>query len=191
VAAQRKRGDAPAPPRSRPPPERSASGESGRTSRPKSKFLVTKKLTDADTEMPRAELHCFRCGHVWRPRKSRVHLCARCKSPYYWYPKLVIPTFGGGLGIEELIGDKAPDVVRVARKCGARAVRIFGSVARRSAGPESDIDVLIEPIPHRKYRPIDLALELRELLGRRVDVVSEGSLHRLVQPRVLTEAVPL
>jgi predicted nucleotidyltransferase len=135
--------------------------------------------------------HCYRCGYTWTPRRTRVRICARCKSPHFWYPKVRVPSYGGGLGVAEIIGSKREEVLRLSRRYGAKNVRIFGSVARRQATETSDIDVLIEPMSSRKYASVDLALALGRLLGRRVDLVPESSLHWLVQPRVLLEAVPL
>jgi predicted nucleotidyltransferase len=139
---------------------------------------------------PVREEHCYRCGYVWVPRRARVRICARCKSPYYWYPKLRIPTRGRGLGVEEVIGPKRRRVLELARRFGATNVRVFGSVARNEATPMSDVDLVVDPIPGRD-RPIDLALALKHALGRRVDLVDERSLHWLIQPRVVAEAVPL
>ncbi|MGB7124718.1 MAG: nucleotidyltransferase domain-containing protein [Thermoplasmata archaeon] len=101
-----------------------------------------------------------------------------------------IPSYGTGLGIDEVIGSQRTKVLRIARESGAENVRVFGSVARKQASPESDLGLVVVPTPGRKYRPIDLSLRLRRLLGRRVDVVSERSLHRLIQPRAVVEAVP-
>ncbi|EQD73978.1 DNA polymerase beta domain protein region [mine drainage metagenome] len=82
-------------------------------------------------------------------------------------------------------------MLRLARSYGAENVRVFGSVARREATPNSDVDIVVDPIRPDRYRPIDLALALRKALGRPVDLVSERSLHWLIQPKVLAEAVPL
>ncbi len=135
--------------------------------------------------------HCYRCGYVWVPRRSRIRICARCKSPYYWFPKIRIPTLGSGLGVDEIIGEHRSEVLRLARIYGAQNVRVFGSAARKEATPTSDVDILVDPIRPDRYRPIDLALALRKTLGRPVDLVTERSLHWLVQPRVVAEAVPL
>jgi len=119
-----------------------------------------------------------------------VRMCARCKSPYFAEPRLVVPTYGSGLGIEEVIGSKRQTLLRVARKYGARDVRIFGSVARKEATKSSDVDILVD----REKRGFDrwgLTVELKKLLGRKVDLVPEQSLHWLVQPQVIAEAVPL
>jgi uncharacterized protein len=134
--------------------------------------------------------HCYRCGHVWSPHRARVRICPRCKSPYFWYPKVSVPRRGRGLGIEDVIGPKKREVVRLARQYGAFNVRVFGSVARHEATPTSDVDLMVDAAT-RGYRPIDLGLALRKLLGRSVDLVEERSLHWLIQPRVVAEAVPL
>jgi uncharacterized protein len=141
--------------------------------------------------MRRSRAHCYRCGYVWVPRRARVRICARCKSPYYWFAKIPVPGYGGGLGIAEVIGGERRKVLRAARRYGGTNVRVFGSVARRQATPSSDLDLLVDPARSGRYRPVDLAVYLRKLLGRRVDLVTESSLHWLVQPRVLAEAVPL
>jgi predicted nucleotidyltransferase len=98
-----------------------------------------------------------------------------------------------GLGIEDLIGDRRDEVLRLADKHGAFHVRVFGSVARGEAGPDSDIDFLVEWDMTRisSWGGVGLDIELRELLGRDVDVVSEEDLHWYIRDRVLKEAVPL
>lgn len=94
------------------------------------------------------------------------------------------------MGIEQVIGPHRALVLRLARRYGAGEVRVFGSVARREATLASDVDLLVSPVRGR-YDPISLVLELKRLLGRKVDVVSERSLHWFVQPQVVAEAVPL
>jgi len=139
----------------------------------------------------RKEAHCYRCGYVWTPRRPRVRLCARCKSPYYWYPKVRVPSYGGGLGIDEVIGRHRRRVLALARLHGATNVRVFGSVARKEATPASDVDIVVDRLARRRFRRLDLGLALSEVLGRRVDVMAEDELYWLVQPRVVIEAVPL
>lgn len=68
---------------------------------------------------------------------------------------------------------------------------MFGSVARGTDRPESDIDLLVRMEAGRTI--FDLALlseDLADLLGRRVDVISEGAL-RERGAQVIAEAVPL
>lgn len=137
------------------------------------------------------EVHCYRCGHVWVPRRGPPRICARCKSPLFATPRLRIAVRGSGLGIAEVIGSRAATVRRVARACGADNARVFGSVARNSATPTSDLDLLVDPIPGRTFRKVDLAIRLGRVLGRRVDVVAERELFWLVQPQAVAEAIPL
>jgi predicted nucleotidyltransferase len=71
-------------------------------------------------------------------------------------------------------------------------VRVFGSVARGEARPESDLDLLVEFEADRSLLDlIGLELDLRDLLGSHVDVTTVASLKDRIRPRVLAEAVPL
>jgi uncharacterized protein len=80
-------------------------------------------------------------------------------------------------------------VLRLAEQQGAPAVRVFGSVARREAGQDSDLDVLVDPKAEATMLDaIGLMQDLEDLLGRPVHVVSEASLHRDVRSRVLAGA---
>jgi predicted nucleotidyltransferase len=78
------------------------------------------------------------------------------------------------------------------RRRGVVRAGIFGSVARGDAGEESDVDFLVELEKGRSL--VDLAglrLDLRDLLGRDVDVATPGSLHPKLRERILSELVPL
>jgi len=93
---------------------------------------------------------------------------------------------------EDLLKRKRDDIVRAAARHGARNVRVFGSVARGEADDASDIDFLVEMAPGRSLLDMGgLLMELRDLLQRDVDVVSERGLRREIRDRVLREAVPL
>jgi predicted nucleotidyltransferase len=92
----------------------------------------------------------------------------------------------------ELLQHRRDDIRRIAARHGAYNVRIFGSVARGEARPDSDIDFLIEKGPTTSsWFPAGLVLDLEELLGRRVEVVTEKALSPYLRERVLGEAVPL
>ena len=90
---------------------------------------------------------------------------------------------------DELLKEKRDEILRVCARHGARNVRVFGSVARGEADEKSDLDLLVEFEPESSLLDqAALVLELEQLLGRRVDVVSEGGLYWLLRRRILKEA---
>jgi hypothetical protein len=94
--------------------------------------------------------------------------------------------------ISELLQEKREEILRIAAEHGARNIRVFGSAARGEAGPESDIDFLIELEPDRSLLDhVALLQDLEDALGRKVDVVTEKGLHWYIRDRVKREAVPL
>ena len=96
------------------------------------------------------------------------------------------------MGIEELLTEKREEILRIAARHGACNVRIFGSVARGEARPESDVDFLVDVGPdHSAFFPGGLVADLEDLLGRRVDVVELAGLHWYLRDKILQEAVPL
>ena len=96
------------------------------------------------------------------------------------------------MGIKELLEAKKTDVFRLARYHGAKNIRVFGSVARGEAGPDSDLDLLVEMESGRSFLDlVALWQELEELLGRKVDIVTDGGLSPYLQDRIYSEAVSL
>ena len=96
------------------------------------------------------------------------------------------------MSARELLNANRGKILRLAGEHGARRVRIFGSVARGEETESSDIDLLIQLDADRSLLDrVALAQDLEELLGRRVDVVSEAALHWYIRDRVLSEAQPL
>jgi len=96
------------------------------------------------------------------------------------------------MSVEQLLQIKRDEILGIAAKHGARNVRIFGSAARGDAGPDSDIDFLVEMEPGRSLFDLgDLMSDLRDLLGRNVDIVTESSIYWLLRRRILSEAKPL
>lgn len=92
----------------------------------------------------------------------------------------------------ERVHEKREQILQIAARHGAYNVRVFGSTARGKTDPESDIDLLVDVRPtHSRWFPAGLILDLEELLGREVDVVTEDALHWYIRDRILEEAVPL
>lgn len=73
-----------------------------------------------------------------------------------------------------------------------RNVRVFGSVARGEARPDSDIDFLVDLEIGRSLLDLGgLLMDLQDLLHCKVDVVTEKGLRNRIRTRVLKEAVLL
>ena len=92
-----------------------------------------------------------------------------------------------------LVPEGNVDEGRLAAVCsrsGIARLMIFGSVARGTAQPSSDVDILDELLPGRR-----LGWEIEdltdELFGRRVDLLSAAALHDRLRATVLAEARPL
>jgi len=81
-------------------------------------------------------------------------------------------------------------IAEFCRKHHIRKLSLFGSVLGDDFRPESDIDVLVtfEPGQVIGLRIVDIEDELAQLLGRRVDLVSEKYLNRRIRDRVLSAA---
>jgi predicted nucleotidyltransferase len=94
------------------------------------------------------------------------------------------------LTLEEL-RERREEILRIAAARGATNVRVFGSVARGEAGPESDVDFLVDLAPERTLFDLSgLILDLGDALGRKVDVV-EISRPSTVANQIQREAIPL
>jgi hypothetical protein len=93
------------------------------------------------------------------------------------------------MDIAELLASKKDEILRIAAKHGARNVRVFGSVARGEARPDSDVDFLVDMEPGRTlFDQGGLLMDLRDLLDVQVDVVTEDGLKSRIRERVLKEA---
>ena len=76
------------------------------------------------------------------------------------------------------------------RDFGVRRLALFGSFVRGAAGPDSDVDLLVEFEPSRKSfdNLLDLADLLEDTLGRHVEIATAGSLSPYLGPHILDEA---
>jgi predicted nucleotidyltransferase len=92
------------------------------------------------------------------------------------------------------LGDAKVDEARLADLCGRYRVRellLFGSAARGEMRPDSDIDLLVDFLPDAEIDLVDYAslmLDLSNLLGRKVDLISKNGLKPLIRASVLEEA---
>jgi len=92
---------------------------------------------------------------------------------------------------QKLVQHRA-QILALATRYGARNVRVFGSVARREADEESDLDVLVAMEPGRTLLDVaGLLVDLQDLLGCPVDIVTEGGLRGNFREQVLAEAISI
>jgi len=94
--------------------------------------------------------------------------------------------------IKQLLHERRMEIQKIAEKHGAYNLRIFGSVVRGEESEKSDIDFLVTTGQiTSSWFPGGLKLELEEMLGRPVEIVTEKGLSPLIRNQVMKEAVPL
>ncbi len=94
--------------------------------------------------------------------------------------------------MKDLSRDKLEEIkdiiIKVLKKHNVKKAAIFGSVARGEATEESDIDIVIEFEGRKSLLDlVDLKLELQELLGKKVDVITYNSINPLLKEQILNE----
>ena len=96
------------------------------------------------------------------------------------------------MSARELIASKRNEILRLALNHGASNLRLIGSVARREDRADSDVDLLVNWEPGTSLLDhAALMLDLQHLLGRKVDIASDGWLKPRVKEQVHRDAVPL
>ncbi len=96
------------------------------------------------------------------------------------------------MNLQTLLKQKRELILETAAHYGAYDVRVFGSVARGEADGTSDIDLLVKLEPGRSLMDLGgLLYDLQNLLGTKVDVVTEKGLRARIREQVLREAIPL
>ena len=94
--------------------------------------------------------------------------------------------------MDRLIEIHRQQILELAMRRGARRIRIFGSMARGDAKTISDVDFLVDMQADKSAFALGgLLMDLQDLLGRRVDVVTPNALHPAIRDKVLEEAVDL
>jgi putative addiction module CopG family antidote len=96
------------------------------------------------------------------------------------------------MAIGEVVQNKRADMLRIAEMHGATRVRIFGSVARGAASPDSDLDLLVDLEPGRTLLDlVAIKQDIEDVLGREVHVVTEAALSPHLRDKILQDATPL
>jgi predicted nucleotidyltransferase len=94
--------------------------------------------------------------------------------------------------IVDSVREKREEILRIAAKHGATQVRLIGSVARGEARPDSDIDLLVTWAEGTSlFDHAALMLELESLLGRKVDIASDGWVKPSIRESVYRDASAL
>ena len=94
--------------------------------------------------------------------------------------------------MHSLIETHRTELLALARRRSITDVRVFGSMSRDDSNDDSDVDLLVTLAPGTSALALGgLLLDAQELLGRRVDVVTESSLHPALRERVMASAVLL
>jgi predicted nucleotidyltransferase len=99
---------------------------------------------------------------------------------------------GSQQSVASVLADKREEILELAARHGARAVRVFGSVARGDASEASDLDLLVDMEAGRSLLDqVAFWQDVEELLGFEVDVITERGLSPYLRDRILAEAQPL
>jgi uncharacterized protein len=96
------------------------------------------------------------------------------------------------MDLDKVVKERREEILRIAASHGARDVRIFGSLARSQAGPDSDLDILVKLDPGRSLLDIvAIKQDLEDLIGCEVDVVTQAAISPYIREGVLRESVSL
>jgi hypothetical protein len=94
--------------------------------------------------------------------------------------------------VKELLHQYRAEIERIAAKHGAFDIRVFGSVVRGQEHRDSDIDLLVKTEAKTSpWFPGGLIADLEDILGRKVEVVTEKGLNPFIREEVMKEAIPL
>jgi len=96
------------------------------------------------------------------------------------------------MNVSKTLSNQREQILRIASAHGARNLRLFGSVSRGEANDKSDLDLLFNLEPGRTLLDIiTIKQDLEDLLGRKVDVVTEDSVSPYIREQILKDAVSL
>ena len=94
--------------------------------------------------------------------------------------------------MHSIISTHRQEILAIAHQRGIMNVRVFGSMSRGDAGPDSDVDLLVELESGRSGLALGgFLMDVSELLGRKVAVVTEKALHPKLRGKIVKEAQPL
>jgi hypothetical protein len=78
-------------------------------------------------------------------------------------------------------------IIEICKRNDIEYCALFGSFARGEADENSDIDLLVRFSKPKGIDWLDAAFEIEDTLGRKVDLVTENSLHPFIKESVFTD----
>lgn len=85
-----------------------------------------------------------------------------------------------------------PLIVKILKKNGIKKAGVFGSYARGDQKKNSDIDILIQPVKGMSlFDVVGIELELKEVLGRRVDLLTYKCISSHLKKYIINDEVKL
>ena len=95
-------------------------------------------------------------------------------------------------GIQDILGEKREAILQLAARYGTSNIRVFGSLARGEARPDSDVDLLVSfPEDKSIFDLVGLWMEMKTLIGRDVSLIADTIDDKQFLKRALKDAVPL
>ncbi len=89
----------------------------------------------------------------------------------------------------DLLQGKRSEILELVRTVGATYVKVFGSVSRGSDDIDSDLDLLVDVPPNVSiFQPTELRLQLEDLVGTSVDLVTPQGIRPELRDNILNEA---
>lgn len=99
---------------------------------------------------------------------------------------------GAKMSLKNALKQRRGEIIKIADRYGVHNIRIFGSVEKETERPDSDVDFLVDLDKGRSLLDIGgMVFDLQQLLGRKVDIVTEKGLHWYIKETILNEAKPL
>ncbi len=94
--------------------------------------------------------------------------------------------------MDKLIKEHREEIKRIARLRGANRIRVFGSRASDTAGPESDVDILVDLEKGCSAFALGgILMDLQDLLGKKVDVLTPAGLHPKLRDMIISQAIDI
>jgi predicted nucleotidyltransferase len=94
--------------------------------------------------------------------------------------------------VQERIEANREEIYRLVELYRTTNPRVFGSVARGEARPDSDVDILVDALPGATLFHLGgLQCDLEEVLGVQVDLLASDSVPGSARNHIISEAVPL